>query len=177
LDAILPIKLEPALCFCLLQARQQLTKVAAWPASTTPILLTTPQESAHGFEFPATDVRRVALSFYEGGGWSLSVDADSLRTLFLFSLATTLAGLQESKKLDRLRQCSECKTLFFAPHRSQIFCTLKCKDKNTARKFKERHKDELAERAHGYYMRRVQKKLGPKQRVARKPKTKQRRED
>lgn len=75
-------------------------------------------------------------------------------------LAGMFFRLYARGELDRLRECLECKNLFFAEHGRQQFCSPKCKGREHSRRFRERHSEELRTKAHTRYEKKVRKKLG-----------------
>jgi hypothetical protein len=127
------------------------------------------QDENTGRRLPAI-MHDLSVTFSENGHWTIDVSGAegpaSLEVKFMVNLVFVLIALQERGKLDYLRACRACATLFLAEHGRQRFCSAKCKGRDASQRFRERHGEELREKAHVRYEKKVRKKMGrPHQKV------------
>lgn len=92
----------------------------------------------------------------DGSKW-ISVEAEHLEDVFLFTLGSAWCGLSETE----LRKCPSCERLFLIDHGRQKFCSFKCKNTEAQRRFREAHKEQESMRGRRSYEKKIKKKLGP----------------
>jgi hypothetical protein len=133
-----------------------------------------PPEGRVMSEEVAGKIDKVYFDFSRPGPLRLYVLAEHLSDAFRFALGAALSAVD----ITDIRECLSpaCRTIFFAGHGRQRFCSSTCKTREGSRRFRERYGEELKEKAHTYYERKVRAKLGAGVRINKNKKSKRSKE-